>query len=107
MDEFWPRMPQFHNTPPLTELGEVHAESYNNDEHLKWRFDSHDLAELRLTLSGQKGTYLSKQDCLTAYLVAILNYNRSIPVQNVVSVSSVSQFICLTLVVSSIFSFVT
>src|SRR6266702_3847531 len=100
-------MPQLHNTRSFSETVEMDAEWYKNDEPLKWRFDNHDLAELRSTLSGQKGTSLSQQDCLTAYLVNIRNYNRSIPVQNVVNISSVSQFVCLTLVVSSIFSFVT
>lgn len=92
-------MPHLHDTRLFSELVEIFAESCKNVEHLRWRFENHDLADLRSALSGQNETYLSKQDCLTAYFVAILNCNRSIPVQKVTNASSVSHFMWLTLVV--------
>ena len=90
--EFWPRMPHYHRTCLFSDLGKIAAESCRTVEQLKWRFDNHDLTELRSVLSShaQNGISLSKQDCLTAYLVALLNHNRSIPVQKVTNVSSVS-----------------
>jgi len=91
-DEFWPHIPHLHDTCFFNELGEIFAESRKNVEHLKWRFESHDLSEFRSALAshGQDETFLSKHDCLTAYLVAILNHHRSMPVQKVTNASSVS-----------------
>ena len=90
--EFWPRMPRLHEDCFFSEFGEIFAESCKNLEHLRWRFESHDLSELRSALSshGQGEICLSKQDCLTAYLVAILNHNKNVPVQQVTNASSVS-----------------
>lgn len=89
--EYWPRMPHLHETCSFSELGERYAEVLKNVEHLRWRFETHDLAELRSALSQNEG-YLSKQDCLIAYLVAILNDNGSTPVQKVTNTFSVSSF---------------
>lgn len=92
--EFWPRMPHLHDTYFFSELGGKYADLRKNMEHLRWRFDTHDLAELRSVLSsrGQDEGLgsLSKQDCLTAYLVATLNDNRSIVVEKVTNASTVS-----------------
>ena len=85
-------MPRLHEDCFFSEFGEMFADSCNNSEYLRWRFENHDLSELRSALSphGQDETSLSKQDCLTAYLVAILNHNRNMPVQMVTNTSSVS-----------------
>ncbi|KAG9318308.1 hypothetical protein JVU11DRAFT_392 [Chiua virens] len=87
--EYWPRMPHLHKSCVFSELAEIFYESCRDAEHLRWRFDNHDLADLRLMLSSQKETYLSKQDCLIAYIVAVLNYHKSVPVQKVTNTSSV------------------
>ena len=92
--EFWPRVPHLHDTCFFSELGEICAKARKNVEHLRWRFESPDLSALRSAISshgsGQDEISLSKQDCLTAYLVAILNHNRCMPVQKVTNMSSVS-----------------
>ena len=88
----WP--PLLHPTCHIDE----HAEWRRNVEIVRWHVDNHDLEELRSVLSSKRqNTFLSKNDCLIAYLVSVLNYNQSIPVQKVTSIISVSYPIRLTL----------
>ena len=67
------------------------AGSHNGLGHLMWRINNHDLERLRSTLSAhvENKKLLSKHDCLVAYIIAILNYNRVSPIQKVWIVSSV------------------
>jgi hypothetical protein len=87
--------------PPLraTDHEPAQAESRKNVEIVSWRIDNHDIEELRSALSSkrQNGPFLSKHACLVAYLVSVLNYNRSNPVEEVTSVISVSDSICWVL----------
>lgn len=95
--EFWPLMPHLHDSRPFNELGEIFAKLYKDVEHLKWRFDTDELTALRSMLSSrQEGKCLSTQDCLSAYLVTVLNHNTSTPIQNVRNASSVSWLVCST-----------
>ncbi|KIK96743.1 hypothetical protein PAXRUDRAFT_137800 [Paxillus rubicundulus Ve08.2h10] len=80
-------MPHLLHTYPFSELGAIYAEASKGVEHLRWRLDSDELRELRSALSSV-GNSLSVHDCLTAYIVAVLNYNRSEPVHHVTNVSS-------------------
>jgi hypothetical protein len=95
--KIWPLMPLLHPTCHVDEP--AHAEWRRNVEIVRWRIDNHDLEELRSVLSSKKqnGPFLSRNDCLIAYLVSVLNYNRNNPVQKVTSVISVSYPIRLTL----------
>jgi len=87
--EFWPLMPQLHKSCSVNEVIEKYVELFKDLEHLKWRFSVDDLTTLRSTLSyGQEGKYLSTQDCLSAYLVTVLNHNTSTPIRSVRNVSS-------------------
>ena len=88
MAEFWPRMPYLHSNRGSNERGE----SRKNVEQVRWRIDSRDIEVLRSTLSLTRrgGPLPSKNDCLIAYLVAILNDSRSNPVHQVTNVMSVS-----------------
>ena len=58
---------------------------------VRWRIDNDDIEELRSVLSSRKqdGPFLSKQDCLVAYVVAALNHSTGNPVQMVTYVASV------------------
>ena len=86
--EFWPRMPYLHPNRGSNERGE----SRKNVEQVRWRIDSRDIEVLRSTLSLKRrgGPLPSKNDCLIAYLVAVLNDSRSNPVHQVTNVMSVS-----------------
>ncbi|KAF9228603.1 hypothetical protein BS17DRAFT_691191 [Gyrodon lividus] len=90
MADFLSRMPHLLHCYPFNELGAIYAEASKGVEHLKWRLHSDELRDLRVALSsdGQKGHSLSVHDCLTAYIVAVLNRNRSEPVQQVTNASS-------------------
>ena len=92
------RMPPLHATSShFNELAQV--ESRGDVEIVRWRIDNHDIEKLRSVLSPkrQNGPFLSKHNCLIAYLVSVLNHNRRNPVQKVTSVISVSYSICLAL----------
>ena len=90
--EFWPCMPHLHVTRDPNERANAGAESRKNVEQMRWRIDSHDIEALRSTLSLKRrgGPLPSKNDCLIAYLAAVLNDSRSDPVQQVTNVMSVS-----------------
>ena len=105
--EFWPRMPHLHVTFHSNEHG--YAESQKNIEIVRWRIDSRDIEELRSVLSSrrQNDMFLSKHDCLIAYFVSVLNYNRSNPVQKVTSITSVSYSFSWRCGYSPVFSIVT
>ncbi|KIJ17244.1 hypothetical protein PAXINDRAFT_73360 [Paxillus involutus ATCC 200175] len=75
------------HTYPFSELGAIYAEASKGVENLRWRLDGDELRDLRSALSSL-GNSLSVHDCLTAYIVAVLNYNRSEPVHHVTNVNS-------------------
>ncbi|KIJ69609.1 hypothetical protein HYDPIDRAFT_79916 [Hydnomerulius pinastri MD-312] len=83
-------MPHLLDTYSFTELGAVYAEAGKGVEHLKWRLDGGELGELRSALSSsdRKGQLLSVHDCLTAYIVAVLNCNRDVAIRRVANASS-------------------
>ena len=89
---FWPRMPLLHAPRSPNELADAGAEPRKNVEQLRWRIDNHDIEVLRSTLLLKRrgGPLPSKNDCLIAYLAAVLNDSRSDPVQQVTNVMSVS-----------------
>ena len=93
--EFWPRIPHLHKP---YDFG-APAKPSKSCEHMRWRINSCDIEDLYSAISSKKqsGPSLSKQDCITAYLVAVLNHNRSNPVQKVINITSVSYFLRLTL----------
>ncbi|KAF9239607.1 hypothetical protein BU15DRAFT_46596 [Melanogaster broomeanus] len=91
MTEFHICMRHLLHPYPFNELGAVYAEASQGVEHMRCRLDGDELRELRSTLSdscGQRGISLSTNDSLTAYIVAVLNYNRIEPVQYVTHASS-------------------
>ena len=98
--EFWPRMPHLHATRNPNERADADAdaESRINVEQMRWRINIHDIEALRSTLFLKRrgGPLPSKNDCLIAYLVAVLNDSRSDPVQQVTNAMSVSQSIRLS-----------
>lgn len=104
--EFWPRMPYNHASHQMS--GSEYAEylgSHRNFGYLRWRIDSHDLRELRSVAPSkrQDNRSPSRQDCLIAYLVTILNQNRSTPLQKVTNMITVNQSISLMLRVLTCF----
>lgn len=98
--KFWPQLTHLHHPCLLTEFVPVYVDFLQKYQHLKWRFDTHDLDELRSILSSREERYLSKQDCLSAHIVAVLNRHTSEPVRTIANVSDVSQFAYLTWVPS-------
>lgn len=101
--EFWARMPYLHATRQLS--ASAYAEWHSNLDHVRWQMDKHDLAELRsaLSLRRQNGPLPSRQDCLIAYLVSVLNYSRRTRVRKVTNTISASQSNSLTLRVLTCF----
>lgn len=81
---------------PISELGEQYKRLGHSTSTVRvdWRFTKHALETLRTKVQstlGEPQYTLSIQDCLTAYIVSIINRcTTSVPVQRVTNVASVS-----------------
>ncbi|KAH7889859.1 hypothetical protein F5I97DRAFT_603544 [Phlebopus sp. FC_14] len=80
-------MPHLLDAYPFTELEKLYAEASEGVEHLSWRLNGDEIEQLRSSLSSD-GALLSIHDCLTAYLVVVLNCNKDVPIRTATNASS-------------------
>lgn len=69
-----------------TELGAAFLEANAEVQNFQWRLSSEELLRLRTIVSGSVHQPLSTQDCLTAYVVTILNLVQERPIGIVTNV---------------------
>ncbi|KAI6035944.1 hypothetical protein BKA83DRAFT_4485033 [Pisolithus microcarpus] len=74
-----------HSCSP-TELGAAFLEANAGVQNFQWRLSSEELLRLRTIVGGSVHKSLSTQDCLTAYVVAILNLVQERPIGIVTNV---------------------
>lgn len=74
-----------HSCSP-TELGAAFLEANAGVRNFQWRLSSEELLRLRTIVSGSVHQSLSTQDCLTAYVVAVLNLVQEKPIGIVTNV---------------------
>ena len=89
--EYYRQTRQMHNVYPIAELGPKYAESSKGVENVQWRFTGEELRRLHATISSNVQQTLTIQDCLTAYLVTVLNRARKNPTAQITYVSNVSE----------------
>ena len=80
-----------HDVYPIAELGPKFAEASKGVENVQWRFTGEELRRLHAIISSNLQQTLTIQDCLTAYLVIVLNRARKKPVAQITHVASVSE----------------
>jgi len=78
--EYYPKNPLLHHAYPFAEIGTKFMEAKKGVEILNWRFTGEELRRLHesISLSGQQA--LTIQDCLTAYIVTVLNHCQEKPI---------------------------
>jgi len=88
--EYHTKIRQLHDAYPFAELGAIYAEASRGIENLQWRCSSEELRRLHAKISSSGPPTLTIQDCLTAYLVTVLNRCQEKPIRMVTNVGSVS-----------------
>ncbi|KAL4079450.1 hypothetical protein J3A83DRAFT_1099355 [Scleroderma citrinum] len=91
--EYPSKIRQLHNAYPFAQVGAKYAEANKGSEHLQWRFTGEELRRLQAITNSSERQTLTFQDCLTAYLVTVLNHCREKPIRIVTNVVSVSWII--------------
>jgi hypothetical protein len=87
--EFLPLMPHLWASYPFDELEAKYAEACEDLANLRWRFHEHHLHALHSMLSVNEENYVSWHDCLTAYIVTLLNRSMPRPIRMVTNVANV------------------
>lgn len=89
------------NTHPPTELGKLYASMNQDVVTLQWKFSGQHLRWIRESTSNtahseRNGSRirLSMQDCLSAYMIDIVNRFTSIPIVRVTNAASVGDHVC-------------
>jgi len=72
----------------ITELGPKYAEVTKGVENVQSRFTGEELRRLHAITNSSEQQTLTIQDCLTAYLVTVLNRAREIPIPQITNVVS-------------------
>ena len=72
-------------------MGAKFVEAKKGVEILHWRFTGKELGRLHATISSSGQQALTIQDCLTAYIVTILNRCQEKPIRMVTNMGSVSE----------------
>ena len=78
------------NVYPIAELGSKYAEAMKGVESVQWRFTGEELRRLHAIISSSEQQTLTIQDCLTAYLVTVLNRAQEKHIPQITNVLSVS-----------------
>lgn len=86
--DFLPLMPHLWVSYPFDELEAKYAEACEDLGNLRWRFHEHHLHTLHSMLSADGEGYLSWHDCLTAYIVTLLNRSMPRPIRMVTNVAN-------------------
>lgn len=86
--DFLPLMPHLWVSYPFGELETKYAEACEDLGNLRWRFHEHHLHALHSMLSADEEGYLSWHDCLTAYIVTLLNRSMPRPIRMVTNVAN-------------------
>lgn len=86
---FLPLMPHLWVSYPFNELEAKYAEACEDLGNLRWRFNERHLHALHSMLSANEEGYLSWHDCLTAYIVTLLNRSMPRPIRMVTNVANV------------------
>ncbi|KAG2124575.1 hypothetical protein BD769DRAFT_1467840 [Suillus cothurnatus] len=86
--EFLPLMPHLWASYPFDELEAKYAEACEDLANLRWRFHEHHLHALHSMLSVNEENYVSWHDCLTAYIVTLLNRSMPRPIRMVTNVAN-------------------
>ncbi|KAG0705325.1 hypothetical protein DFH29DRAFT_1077723 [Suillus ampliporus] len=86
--DFLPLMPHLWVSYPFNELEAKYAEACEDLRNLRWRFHEHHLHALHSMLSANEEGYLSLHDCLTAYMVALLNRSMARPIRMVTNAAN-------------------
>lgn len=86
--DFLPLMPHLWVSYPFDELEAKYAEACEDLGNLRWRFHEHHLHALHSMLSADGEGYLSWHDCLTAYIVTLLNRSMPRPIRMVTNVAN-------------------
>ncbi|KIM58734.1 hypothetical protein SCLCIDRAFT_127632 [Scleroderma citrinum Foug A] len=76
-------MPLHHHVYPFAEVGAQFAEANKGVELLNWRFTGEELRRLHASISSSGQRALTIQDCLSAYIVTVLNRCREKPIRMV------------------------
>ena len=80
-----------HHVYPFTEIPAKYAEAHlKGVEPLNWRFTGEELRRLHASLSSSGQQALTIQDCLSAYIVTVLNRCRERPIRIVTNQANVS-----------------
>ncbi|KAG2157584.1 uncharacterized protein EDB93DRAFT_1246664 [Suillus bovinus] len=85
--DFLQLIPHLWFSYPFDELQVKYAEACEDLENLRWRFHEHHLHALHSMLSVNE-VYLSRHDCLTAYMVTLLNRSMPKPIRMVTNVAN-------------------
>jgi len=83
-------MPLLHHAYPFAEIGAKFAEAKKGVEILNWRFTGEELRRLHASVSSSGQQALTIQDCLTAYIVTVLNRCQENPIRIVTNQGNVS-----------------
>ena len=83
-------MPLHHHVYPFAEVGAQFAEANKGVELLNWRFTGEELRRLHASISSSGQRALTIQDCLSAYIVTVLNRCREKPIRMVTNQANVS-----------------
>ena len=88
--EYHTRIRQLQDPYPFAELGAVYAEAGKGIENFQWRCSGEELRRLHAKICSSGPPTLTIQDCLTAYLVTVLNRCQERPIRMVTNAASVS-----------------
>jgi len=88
--QYYPQIRHLHDVYPIAELGPKYAEASNGIANVQWRFTGEELRRLQATISSSGQQALTIQDCLTAYLVTVLNRAQKKPITQITNIGSVS-----------------
>ena len=84
-------MPRLHHVYPFAEIGAKVAEAEKGVEILNWRFTGEELRRLHASISSSGQQAFTIQDCLTTYIVTVLNRCQEKPIRVVNNVCNVSK----------------
>lgn len=92
IEKYLPLMPHLAKTCNTQELGSRYAELNESTASINWRIEKHQLQMLHTKLvKGLDPAFkLSEQDCLTAYIVSVLNRCVEVPIRTVTNAASAS-----------------
>lgn len=84
--KYYDKIRHLHHSCSPAELGAAFSEANAEVQNFQWRLSSEELRRLRTMVSGSVYQALSTQDCLTAYVVTVLNLVQEKPIGIVTNV---------------------